>query len=123
MAHHYLGTVDEFTEDEPKIVDVKGRSVGIYKLSGKLHAILNYCPHQGAHLCKGPVTSWVTSPLPGQFVYEQEGEIVRCPWHHWEFDIKTGGLVVDNKVRTKTYEVVVETFDLSVEQGKVYIEM
>ncbi|OPH46723.1 2Fe-2S ferredoxin [Paenibacillus ferrarius] len=123
MALHYLGTVDEFTEGGPKIVDVKGRSIGIYQLSGKLHAILNYCPHQGASLCEGPVASWVTSPLPGQFVYEQEGEIVRCPWHHWEFDIKTGNLVVDHKVRTKTYEVVVETFDLSVEQGKVYIEM
>jgi 3-phenylpropionate/trans-cinnamate dioxygenase ferredoxin subunit len=123
MALHYIGTVDEFKEDERKIVEVKGRSVGIFQLSGKLHAVLNYCPHQGAHLCEGPVTSWVTSPLPGQFVYEQEGEIIRCPWHHWEFDIKTGGLVVDGKVRTRTYEVVVEKFEVAVEKGKVYIEM
>jgi nitrite reductase (NADH) small subunit len=123
MALHFIGTLDEFHEGERKIIEVNGRSVGVYRLSGKLHSLLNYCPHQGAQLCQGFITPWVQSPRPGEFKYVQEGEIVKCPWHGWEFEIKSGCMVVDNKVRTRTYDITVETFDLSVDKGKVYIQM
>lgn len=38
----------------------------------------------------------------------REGEIIRCPWHPWEFDIITGACLVDPKVRVKTYPVAIE---------------
>ena len=38
----------------------------------------------------------------------RDGEIIRCPWHLWEFDILTGGCLVDPKVRVKTYPVRIE---------------
>ncbi|WP_284645055.1 Rieske (2Fe-2S) protein [Paenibacillus silviterrae] len=124
MTRHYIGTNDQFTVGEPKLVQINGSKIGVYRLSDdRFHAILNYCPHQGAELCKGPVTSWIKSSKPGDFQYEKEGEIVRCPWHGWEFDIPSGCMVVDRKIRTLTYDVTVEKFDVSVEQGKVYIEM
>lgn len=124
MALHYVGLTDEIEIGQAKIVEVNGRKIGVYRLqNNELHAVLNYCPHQGAELCKGPVRSWVSSPLPGGFEYEKEGEIVRCPWHAWEFDILTGKLVVDGKVRTKKFDVTVEKFDVSEEQGKVYVHV
>ncbi|WP_243767507.1 Rieske (2Fe-2S) protein [Paenibacillus agricola] len=115
--------VHEFPEGQRKLLQVNGRSIGIFHLNGNLHAVLNYCPHQGAPLCEGLVMPWITSTLPGEFLYEKEGGIVRCPWHQWEFDITTGCLVVDEKVRTKTYEVTIETFDVSVDEGKVYLKI
>jgi 3-phenylpropionate/trans-cinnamate dioxygenase ferredoxin subunit len=66
----------------------------------------------------------------GEFHYEREGEIVRCPWHGWEFDIKTGRSIFNpHKVRTASYPVVVqaeeqsvETFPVQVEDQALYVE-
>jgi nitrite reductase/ring-hydroxylating ferredoxin subunit len=40
--------------------------------------------------------------------YEREGEILKCPWHQWEFDIKTGQALYDPDLRVRTYKVVQE---------------
>ena len=40
--------------------------------------------------------------------YTREGEIIKCPWHQWEFDIKTGQALYDPKLRVRTYRVEVE---------------
>ncbi|MEJ1978344.1 MAG: Rieske 2Fe-2S domain-containing protein [Acetobacteraceae bacterium] len=46
------------------------------------------------------------SPTPGEYVYTRKGEILRCPWHGWEFDIRTGQSYCDPaRIRTKTYTV------------------
>ncbi|WP_159882404.1 Rieske (2Fe-2S) protein [Paenibacillus puerhi] len=123
MTLHYIGLIADYPEKERKVIEINGKSIGIFRLQGKLYAVLNYCPHQGAPLCEGFVRPWLNSPAPGEFGYEREGEILRCPWHQWEFDIKTGCMVIDGKVRTKTYDVTVETFNVSEEDGKVYIKM
>jgi hypothetical protein len=45
-----------------------------------------------------------------QFEIEREGEILKCPWHGWEFDLKTGGSIFNpHKMRVKSYEVSVES--------------
>jgi 3-phenylpropionate/trans-cinnamate dioxygenase ferredoxin subunit len=106
-----------------KIVEVAGRSIGVFNLNGKFYALRNVCPHQGAEICKGLVKPLVVSSSPGCFDYEREGEILRCPWHQWEFDIMTGCMIVDPAMRTKTYEVTVETYGVSVEEGQVYIHV
>jgi nitrite reductase (NADH) small subunit len=36
---------------------------------------------------------------------EREDEILKCPWHQWEFDIKTGKALFDASLRVKTYDV------------------
>jgi nitrite reductase (NADH) small subunit len=123
MKPYFIGLQSEFPENERKLIEVAGKSIGIFRLQGELYALLNFCPHQGAPLCQGLIRPWVTAPKPGEFSFEREGEIIRCPWHQWEFDIKTGCMVIDGKVRTKTYEVSVETFDVTEEDGKVYIKI
>ncbi|MGG1555183.1 Rieske (2Fe-2S) protein [Paenibacillus ferrarius] len=123
MNRHYAGKAKDVAPGEKVIVEVGGRSIGVYNVKGQYHAIRNLCPHQGAPLCKGPTTAYPVSSAPGDFSFERDGEIVRCPWHAWEFDIKSGCLVVDPKVRTKIYEVEVslEKFDVDVENGELYI--
>lgn len=41
-------------------------------------------------------------------MYGQEGELIRCAWHGWEFKIATGEYLVDPKVRAKKYQVTIE---------------
>ena len=44
-----------------------------------------------------------------------DGEILRCPWHQWPFEIATGRCLVDPKARVKTYPVRVVGNDIVVE--------
>ena len=44
-----------------------------------------------------------------------DGEIVRCPWHGWEYEIATGETVTEPVIRVKTFPVVVDDGDLMVE--------
>ena len=113
---HFACRTSDVPPDAAKIVDVKSRSIGIFNVNGSFHALLNVCPHRGAELCRGPV-SGTTCPTDGhEFVYGRENEIVRCAWHGWEFDIKTGEFLVNPKIRARTYPV-------SVEDGSVYVHV
>jgi len=123
LQRHVVANVSEIPPGAKKIVEAGGRSIGVYNINGQFHALRNVCPHQGAELCKGLVKPLVVSKGPVSFDYEREGEIVRCPWHQWEFDIKTGCMIVDPAMRTKSYEVTVEKFDVSVEEGHVIVHM
>lgn len=37
--------------------------------------------------------------------HEREGEILKCPWHSYEFDLRTGRALFDPRLRVKTYSV------------------
>jgi 3-phenylpropionate/trans-cinnamate dioxygenase ferredoxin subunit len=69
---------------------VQGRSIGVFNLGGDYHALRNVCPHQMAPLCLGKVTGTTAPAPPGEYRWERDGKIIRCPWHGWEFDITTG---------------------------------
>ena len=99
-----------------RMVAVRGRSIGVFNVDGRFYALRNTCPHQAAPLCRGSVKGMTTSSGPGQYEYVREGEILRCPWHGWEYDITTGRSLFDDKVKVVSYPV-------SVEDGQIYITM
>ena len=102
---------------EKKIIDAGGKSVGVFNVHGKFYALRNICPHQFAPLCLGRVTGTTAPSKVGEYIWEKDGEIVRCPWHGWEFDITTGRSIFNpHKVRVKTYDVTVELPDGSKEK-------
>ena len=46
---------------------------------------------------------------PGSYRYAREGEILRCPWHGWEFDVTNGRSIFNpHAVRVRKYPVAVE---------------
>lgn len=110
MAKKYeVCFADELPVGARRIVDVGGRSVGIFNLDNNYYAVRNSCPHKGAPLCKGIIDGFVTGTKPGEFAFERDGEILRCPWHGWEFDLKSGASVFNpHKVWVRSYEVSVE---------------
>ncbi|MDF2722875.1 MAG: Rieske [2Fe-2S] protein [Paenibacillus sp.] len=124
MKQQYVvAKVSEVPPGTKKLVEAGGRSIGIFNIEGQFHALRNICPHQGAELCKGLIKPLVISNGPGDFGFEREGEIIRCPWHQWEFDIKSGCMIVDPKTRTMSYEVTVEKFGVSVEDENIVVHM
>lgn len=102
------------------IVPFRGRAgIGVFNVNGTYHALRNLCPHKAGPLCAGRVSGRVVADAPPtadetNLDLVREGEIIRCPWHLWEFDILTGTCLVDPKMRVKTYPV-------SVEEGEVVV--
>jgi nitrite reductase/ring-hydroxylating ferredoxin subunit len=112
MATHVVGTTDEIGPGQRKIVEIDGRSIGVFNVGGRYFALRNQCPHAGAQLCEGVLSGLVTSRMPGEYTYLRDGEILRCPWHGWEFDIATGRSWFDpERTRVRAYEATVEPAD------------
>ena len=109
MGRYAVATVDEIPPGSRKIVELHGRAIGVFNVGGEFFAIRSACPHAGGPLCLGVVTGFVKADTPGRYEYLRRGEIIRCLWHGWEFDIKTGQSWIDPKrLRVKKYPVSVE---------------
>jgi nitrite reductase/ring-hydroxylating ferredoxin subunit len=108
MTQYIVATVEEIPPGARKIVEVAGRSIGVFNLDGEFFALRNRCPHQGGPLCSGTLSGLITASGPGVYDYSRAGEIVRCPWHGWEFDIRTGQSWCDpTHVRVRRYAVTI----------------
>ena len=133
---HVVAAASEIPPGGRKLVSADGRAIAVFNLGGEFFALSNRCPHRGGPLCKGELTGLVLSEGAGDYNYIRRGEIIRCPWHSWEFDIRTGQSWCDpGKVKTRRYEVsveqgakliegpyVAETFRVSVENDYVVVE-
>jgi 3-phenylpropionate/trans-cinnamate dioxygenase ferredoxin subunit len=98
MAKHVVAKVDEIPLGERKIVALNGRSIGVFNVQGTFYALRNR------------LSGFATAEVPGKYEYTRKGEILRCPWHGWEFDVKTGQSWFDpEKMRVRSYEVRVES--------------
>jgi nitrite reductase/ring-hydroxylating ferredoxin subunit len=109
MARHVVAMVDEIAPGTSKIVTVRGREIGIFNVGQEFFALINRCPHEGAALCLGRIVGRMESDSPGKYRLTHVGEMLRCPWHGWEFDIRTGQSWCDPEhTRVRSYPVSVE---------------
>ncbi len=121
MATHVVGRVGEIPPGERRIVEVAGRSIGVFNVKGRFYALRNACPHQGAPLCAGRIVGTPLPGPPGEYRWSREGEVIRCPWHGWEFDITTGRSVFNpHATRVRSYEVTVEPPEQGAERVETY---
>ena len=59
---------------ERKLVQVNGLEIAVFNVGGQLYASGAVCPHEGGPLEDGTL----------------DGDVVICPWHGFDFDLKTG---------------------------------
>lgn len=116
MAKFVVGSRAEIPPGERKIVDVANRSIGIFNVRGEFFALKNSCIHDQAPVCLGKVSGTYLPSAPGEFVPGMEAQVLRCPWHGWEFDIATGCSLFDPETKLTTYPV-------SVENGRILIQI
>ena len=108
MSKHVVATVSEIPPGQRKLVTVRGRSIAVFNLAGEFFGLFNRCPHQGGPMCEGILTGLIQSNEPGHYEYSRPGEILRCPWHGWEFDVKTGQSFCDpSKISVRSYPIEV----------------
>jgi nitrite reductase (NADH) small subunit len=102
-----VAQLDELPIGGRKLVEVNGKSVGLFNVKGRLIAVLNVCPHELAPVCRGRVSGTTLPSPPGEYIWGREGEILACPWHGWEFDLTTGQALADKR-RLRLYPVTVQ---------------
>jgi nitrite reductase/ring-hydroxylating ferredoxin subunit len=107
--------VEDLPEGERTIVPGGRFGIGLFNQGGTVYALNNYCPHAGAPVCLGPITGTTESDRTYDARWVRTGEILRCPWHGWEFELATGRSVVEPVRRVKSYPVVVEDGWISID--------
>jgi nitrite reductase/ring-hydroxylating ferredoxin subunit len=88
-------------------LEIDGHRIGLVRVDGSLHALADRCPHRGAPLCSGRITTPI-EVRDGVLDLGERASILRCPWHKWEFEIATGRCVVDPRLRVRKYAVRLE---------------
>lgn len=103
-----VGDTGELVDGKFKIVQQGALKIGVTRLrDGTIRAVRNWCPHKGAAICKGIIGGTWPPSAPGDLVYDCEGEILVCPWHGFEYDLRTGDeLYRKVPTRLRFYEVV-----------------
>ncbi len=137
MERHVVAKVAELPPGSRRLVTIRGREVVVFNVEGEYFALLDRCPHQGGSLSRGKLTGLVEASAPGEVRYSRRGEIIRCPWHGWEYDLRTGKSFCDPaRLRVKNYAAttmpggalalgpyIAETFEVTVEDDYVVIEV
>lgn len=74
-----------------KVVRAGNIELGVFFVAGHYAAYRNACPHAGAPVCSGLITGTTLPGAVAEYRWGRRGEILRCPWHGWEFDLRNGG--------------------------------
>jgi len=93
-----VAKTDEIKEGEGKVVEANGKTIALFNVEGKFHAIDNTCKHAQGPLGEGTC----------------EGNVVTCPWHGWKYDVTTGTNVGNPQVKVDKFEVKVEGEEVKV---------
>jgi nitrite reductase/ring-hydroxylating ferredoxin subunit len=82
-----------------KLVEVDGQPIALFNVNGAFYALGAVCPHEGGPLQDG----------------ELDDDTVICPWHSFDFNLRTGECSADPDLRVATYVVKIEGDDVFVE--------
>lgn len=94
-----IGPVREIPPGSRKLYTIGDKEIAVFNLDGTFYAIDDRCPHRGASLSTG---AW-------------DGSIISCPWHSWQFDLKSGRRVDQPGSWLRQFEVRVKGDDLWIE--------
>ena len=101
MARVKVLEVAALPPGEAALAVVNGQDVALFRRGEEILAIGNECPHQGGNLCDGHI----------------EGDIVICPLHGWEFDLRSGVCMTVPGESVPRYHVTVEDGAILLEEA------
>jgi nitrite reductase (NADH) small subunit len=107
MAKHRVAATSELPPGARRLVQIGKIEIGLFNVDGVVRAYRNVCPHAGAPVCVGRISGTTLPSKVYEYDYGLEGCILRCPWHGWEFDLRTGEHLVDPATRLKQIPVEV----------------
>ena len=111
MPDVFVAKISQFPDGDRRIVSAGTTEIGVFHWAGQFYAYENLCLHQGGPACEGVMMHKVEDVLgadrtfQGQRFSKDEMHFV-CPWHGYEYDVKTGECAADRKLKLKSFEVV-----------------
>ena len=99
-TREYACEVEDIPADRGKECVVGGRVVALFKVGDEIVVIDGICPHAGGPLAQGMVRN----------------DVVTCPWHGWQYSVRTGQHQLNPRI-------CVESFPVSVEGTRVFVDM
>ena len=79
-------------------VEVDGQAIAIANVGGEFFATQHACLHLEGPLGEGRL----------------DGKTLSCPWHGWQYDVRTGKNEFDHAIRLQTFDVKVEGGEVKV---------
>ena len=119
MSEVYVGGIDDFGENDRRIIRQGELEIGVMKRGGVFRAYSNYCLHQGGPACEGLFMAKVEDGLDeqkrslGLRFSETEMHFV-CPWHGVEYDFDTGEAAFNRKLKLRKFDVITKGTDVYV---------
>jgi nitrite reductase/ring-hydroxylating ferredoxin subunit len=91
----FAGAREKVPEGGRLVIDVGEITIGLFRVGGRLYAYLNKCAHEGGPVCQGKMIPRVTEVIDERgeshgFAFDEARPHIVCPWHGFEYDIKTG---------------------------------
>ena len=80
------------------VASVNEKEYAVFNVGGTFHVIDNTCVHRGGPLGEG----------------ELDGETVTCPWHGWQYNVKTGACLTKDGIMVACYEAKVDGGDIKI---------
>lgn len=121
MGTHAIADVNDLENGDRIVADIEGREIAVFNLDGEYLAYLNYCPHQGGAICEGRTigrqsASFDRDTLEYTLEWEDDDEILVCPWHNWRFDLRANEFEHDKRF-------ALPSFPVNVEDGKIVVTL
>lgn len=95
-SYHYVGLTTDIKSGSSKYFSIKTEGeknieIAVFNLDGTYYAISDSCIHKGGPLSKGFLN----------------GDLITCPWHGWEYSVKTGKSSHEGGSSVNSYKVKV----------------
>jgi len=94
-----VATLEELVASGSLELEREGHILALFRDEDEVIAMDGMCPHQGGPLASGEI----------------RGNVLSCPWHGWQFDLKSGQCLTARSVRQARYPVRIEGTDILVQ--------
>ena len=121
MAEYMAGNVSDYAEGDRKVVVCGDSEVGVFKIDGEFYAWHNRCAHRAGPVCQGRIMKRVLEPVASDKTtrsqqYDDAESNIVCPWHGYEFSIRSGFHQGNSRVRLRKAE-------LTIRDGEIYVSV
>ena len=93
-----VARVDDIAPGTVTAIRVGDEEIALANVDGELYATQGHCLHLQGPLGEGRI----------------DGYVLTCPWHGWQYDVRTGENEFDLAIQLQTYDVRVEDGEVKV---------
>ncbi|MDO8978480.1 MAG: Rieske 2Fe-2S domain-containing protein [Afipia sp.] len=121
MQEYSAGKVADYNDGDRKVIVCGDMEVGVFRIDGEFYAWHNRCVHRAGPVCQGRIMKRVLEPVAEDHTvrameYDESETNIVCPWHGYEYSIKTGNHQGNPSIRLRKAE-------MTIRDGEIYVRV